>query len=76
MRKLLDSRDSLDKLYHDASVSLTSLERSHHFTMSELDRQRDELKVSQNKVSQLNRLLFLRDSIIRELHASKKLVFA
>ena len=51
MRKLLDSRDNLDKLYRDASVSLTTLERSHHFTMSELDRHRDELKVSQNEVS-------------------------
>jgi hypothetical protein len=42
--------------------------------MSELDRHRDELKVSQNEVSRLNRLLSSRDSIIRELRASKKLV--
>jgi hypothetical protein len=42
--------------------------------MSELDRHRDELKVSQNEVSQLNRLLSSRDSLIRELRASKKLV--
>jgi hypothetical protein len=74
MRKLLDSRDSLDKLYHDANVSLTTLERSHHFTMSEFDRHRDESKVSQNEVSQLNRLLSSRDSVITELCASKKLV--
>jgi hypothetical protein len=46
MRRLLDSRDSLDKLYHDASSSLTTLERSHRFTMSELDHHRDELRVS------------------------------
>jgi hypothetical protein len=46
MQKLLDSRDILDKLYRDASVSLTTLERSHHFTMSELKRHRDELKIS------------------------------
>jgi chromosome segregation ATPase len=72
MRRLLDSHDSLDKLYCDASGSLTTLERSHHFTMSELDRHRDELKVSQNEVSRLNRLLSSRDSVIRELHASKK----
>ena len=42
--------------------------------MSELDRHRDELKVSQNEVSRLNRLLSSRDSVIRELCASKKLV--
>jgi hypothetical protein len=61
-------------LYRDAIVSLTTLERSHHFTMSELDRHRDELKVSQNEVSQLNRLLSSRDYVIRELRASKKLL--
>jgi hypothetical protein len=44
--KLLDSRDILDKLYHDANVSLTTLERSHRFTMSKLERHRDELKIS------------------------------
>jgi hypothetical protein len=38
MQKLLDSQDNLDKLYRDASVSLTTLERSHCFTMSELER--------------------------------------
>jgi hypothetical protein len=46
MRKLFYSRDSLDKLYRDASISLTTLERSRHFTMSELDRHRDKLKIS------------------------------
>src|SRR5690242_12739178 len=74
MRKLLDSWDNLDKLYRDASISLTTLERSRHFTMSELDRHRDELKISQNEVSRLNRLMSSRDSVIRELRASKKLV--
>jgi chromosome segregation ATPase len=74
MRRLLDSHNSLDKLYRDASGSLTTLERRHRFTMSELERHRDELKVSQNEVSRLNRLLSSRDSIIRELCASKKLV--
>jgi hypothetical protein len=44
MRRLLDSRDSLDKLYRDASSSLTTLERSHRFTMSELDHHRVELR--------------------------------
>jgi hypothetical protein len=74
MRRLLDSHDSLDKLYRDASSSLTTLERSHRFTMSELDRHRDELRVSQTEVSQLNKLLPSRDSVIKELRASKKLV--
>ena len=40
--------------------------------MSELDRHRDKLKISQNEVTQLNRLLSSRDSVIRELCASKK----
>jgi hypothetical protein len=74
MQKLLDSRDNLDKFYRDASVSLTTLERSHCFTMSELERQRDELKVSQGEVSRLSRSLSSKDSIIRELCVSKKLV--
>jgi chromosome segregation ATPase len=74
MQKLLDSRDSLDKLYRDASVSLTTLERSNRFTMSELERHRDELKISQNEVSRLGRSLSSKDSIIRELRALKKLV--
>jgi hypothetical protein len=74
MRKLLDSRDSLDKLYRDASVSLTTLERSNHFTMSDLDYHRNELKISRNEVSRLNRLLSSRDSINRELRALKTLV--
>jgi hypothetical protein len=74
MQRLLDSRDSLDKLYRDASNSLTTLERSHRFTMSKLDRHRDELRVSQTKVSRLNKLLSSWDSVIKELRASKKLV--
>jgi hypothetical protein len=43
--------DSLDKLYHDASSSLTTLEWSHRFTISELYRHRDELRVSQTELS-------------------------
>ena len=74
MRRLLDSRDSLDKMYRDASNSITTLERSHCFTMLELDRHRDELRVSQTEVSQLNKLLPSRDFVIKELRASKKLV--
>jgi hypothetical protein len=74
MRRLLDSRDSLDKLFCDASSSLATLERSHRFTMSELYHHRDELRVSQTKVSRLNKLLYSKDSVIKELCASKKLV--
>jgi hypothetical protein len=46
-----DSRDNLDRLYRDASNSLAILERSHRFTMSELDHHRDELRDSQTEVS-------------------------
>jgi chromosome segregation ATPase len=73
-RTLLASRDNLDRLYHDASNSLTILERSHRFTMSDLDHHRDELRVSQTEVSRLGKLLSSKDSAIKELRASKKLV--
>jgi predicted RNase H-like nuclease (RuvC/YqgF family) len=39
-RILAASCDSLDRLYRDSSNSLTILERSHRFTMEELDNQR------------------------------------
>jgi hypothetical protein len=42
--------------------------------MSELDHHRDELRASQTEVSRLTMLLSSKDSIIKELHASKKLV--
>jgi chromosome segregation ATPase len=74
MRRILDSCESLDKLYRGASSSLTTLERSHRFTMSELDHHRDELRVSQTEMSRLNQLLSSKDSVIKELRASKKLV--
>jgi hypothetical protein len=57
MRRLLDSHGSLDKQYRDTSSSLTTLERSHRFTMSKLDHHRDELRASQIEVSRLNKLL-------------------
>jgi hypothetical protein len=47
------SCDNLDKLYRDASNSLTILERSHRFTMSDLDHHRHELQVSQDDVQRL-----------------------
>jgi hypothetical protein len=45
-RTLLSSQNTFDKLYRDASSSLTTLERSHQFTMEELERKRNELKES------------------------------
>jgi chromosome segregation ATPase len=73
-RALVASRDNLDRLYRDASTSLTILERSHRFTMSDLDHHRDELRASQDEVSRLGKLLSTNDSAIKELCASKKLV--
>jgi hypothetical protein len=74
VQKLLDSRNNLDKLYRDATCSLTTLERSHRFTMAELERKRDELKESQDEVLRLSESLSSKDSIIKELYASKRLV--
>jgi chromosome segregation ATPase len=71
---LVASRDNLDRLYRDASNSLTILERSHRFTMSDLDHHRNELRASQDEVSRLGKLLSTKDSIIKELRASRKLV--
>jgi hypothetical protein len=65
------SRDNLDKLYHDASNSLTILERSHRFTMSDLDHHRHELQVSQDEVQRLGQQLSAKDLTIKDLHASK-----
>jgi hypothetical protein len=61
-------------LYHEASNSLTILERGHCFTMSDLDHHCHELQASQDEVSRLDQLLSTKDSTIRELRASKKLV--
>jgi hypothetical protein len=61
-------------LYRDASNSLTILERSHRFTMSDLDHHRRELQVSQVEVIRLRQLVSSKDSIVKDLRASKKLV--
>jgi hypothetical protein len=61
-------------LYHDASTSLTILERSHRFTMSDLDHHCEELRASQDEVSRLGKLLSTKDFVIKELCASKKFV--
>jgi hypothetical protein len=68
------SRDNLDRLYRDASNSLTILERSHRFTMLDLDHHRRELQVSQDEVLRLRQLVSSKDSIINDLRASKKSV--
>jgi chromosome segregation ATPase len=73
-RALAASRDNLDRLYRDASNSLTILERSHRFTMTDLDHHRRELQVSQDEILRLRQLVSSKDSIIKDLSASKKLV--
>jgi hypothetical protein len=45
-RTLVASRDNLDRMYRDTSNSLTLLERSHRFTMSDLDHHRHKLQAS------------------------------
>jgi hypothetical protein len=42
--------------------------------MSNLDHHRDELRASQDEVSRLGKLLATKDSTVKELRASKKLV--
>ena len=74
MQKLLDFRNNLDKLYQDATSSLTTLERIHRFTMDELEHKRNELKESQDEVLMLGESLSSKVSAIKELGASKKLV--
>jgi septal ring factor EnvC (AmiA/AmiB activator) len=69
---LAASRDSLDRLYRDSSNSLTILERSHRFTMEELDNQRCKLQESADEVTRLKQLVSAKDTTIRELRASKK----
>jgi uncharacterized protein YaaR (DUF327 family) len=71
---LVASHDNLNKLYRDANNSMTILERSHRFTMYDLEHHRNELHASQDEVSRLGKLLSTKDSTIRELRASKKLV--
>jgi hypothetical protein len=67
------SRDNLERLYRDASNSLTILERNHRFTMSDLDHHCHELQVSQDEVQRLGQQLSAKDSSIKDLCASKKL---
>jgi hypothetical protein len=71
-RILAASRDTLDRLYRDSSNSLTILERSHRFTMEELDNQRYKLQESSDEVTRLKQLISAKDATIKELRASKK----
>jgi hypothetical protein len=71
-RALVASRDNLDRLYCDSSNSLTILERSHRFTMEELDNHRCKLQESTDDVIRLRQLISAKDAAIKELHASKK----
>jgi hypothetical protein len=73
-RALVASRDNPDSLYRDTSTSLTILDRSHRFTMSDLDHHRDEMRASHDEVSRLGKLLSTKDYVIKEMCSSKKLV--
>jgi hypothetical protein len=73
-RALATSRDNLDKLYRNASNSLTILERSHRFTMEDLDNYRYNLQESLDDVIRLKKLVSNKDTIIKDLRASKKSV--
>jgi hypothetical protein len=64
----------MDRLYRDASNSLTILERSHRFTMIDLDHHRRELQVSQDEILRLRQLVSSKDSIVKDLRASKRSV--
>jgi hypothetical protein len=61
-------------LYRDANNSLTILERSHRFTMTDLDHHHRELQVSQDEILWLRQLVSSKDSIIKDLRASKRSV--
>jgi septal ring factor EnvC (AmiA/AmiB activator) len=71
-RALVASRDNLDRLYHDSSNSLTILERSHRFTMEELDNLRCRLQESTDDMIRLRQLISAKDAAIKELRTSKK----
>jgi uncharacterized protein YhaN len=61
-------------LYRDASNSLTILERSHRFTREELDNHRYKLQESLDDVIRLRQLVSTKDTVIKDLRASKKSV--
>jgi hypothetical protein len=71
---LATSCDNLDKLYRDASNSLTILERSHRFTMADLDNHRYKLQESLDELIRVRQLVSGKDSVIKDLCASKRSV--
>jgi hypothetical protein len=71
-RALAAYRDNLDRLYHDANNSLTILERSHRFTMADLDNHRYKLQESQDELIRVRQLVSSKDSVIKDLRASKR----
>jgi hypothetical protein len=71
---LATSRDNLDKLYRDASNSLIILERSHRFTMEDLDNHRYKLQESLDDMIRLSQVVSNKDTIIKDMRASKKSV--
>jgi hypothetical protein len=73
-RALAASRDNLDRLYRDTNNSLTILERSHRFTMADLDNHRHKLQESQDEILRLRQLVSSKDSVIKDLRASKRSV--
>jgi uncharacterized protein YhaN len=73
-RALVTSRDNHDRLYRDSSNSLTILERSHRFTMEDLDNHRYKLQESLDDVIHLRQLISAKDAVIKDLCASKKSV--
>jgi hypothetical protein len=73
-RILAASRDNLDRLYRDSSNSLTILERSHRFSMEELNNLRYKLQESLDDVIRLRELISAKDVVIKNLRASKKSV--
>jgi septum formation inhibitor MinC len=73
-RALATSRDILDKLYRNASNSLAILERSRRFTMEDLDNHRYKLQESLDVMIRLRQVVSNKDTIIKDLRASKKSV--
>jgi chromosome segregation ATPase len=71
---LAASRDNLDRLYRDANNSLTILERSHRFTMADLDNHRYKLQEYQDELIRVRHLVSSKDSVIKDLRASKRSV--
>ena len=73
-RALATSRDNLDKLYRDANNSLTVLESCHRFTMADLDNHRYKLQESLDELIRVRQLVSGKDSVIKDLRASKRSV--